>query len=102
MAFAWGSFPVLTGYYAQRWTISAAAVAAAAAAFALTTVQRTLSTPARRLRRSVVALQVTARLDDGRAVLLTAADLLRPLEQALRACSWAMVALAVGLVLAAR
>lgn len=102
MALAWGSFPVLTGYYAQRWTISAAAVAAAVAAFALTAVQRTLSTPARRLRRSVTTLRATATLADGRTVPLSAADLLRPLEQSLRALSWGMVALAVGLVLAAR
>ena len=102
MAFAWGSFPVLTGYYAQHWTISLGVVGVAAAAFALTAVQRTLSTPARRLRRSVITLQATATLDDGRTVPVVAADLLRPLEQALRALSWGMVALAVGLVLAAR
>jgi hypothetical protein len=102
MAFAWGAFPVLTGFYVQRWTISAAAVAAAVGAFALTTAQRALSTPARRLRRRIVALDATTTLDDGRLVRLSTTDLLRPLETALRAISWGLVALAIGLILAAR
>jgi hypothetical protein len=102
MAFAWGAFPVLAGFYVQRWNISAGAVVAAAGAFALTTAQRALSTPARRLRRTVVTLDATARLDDGALVRLSTADLLRPLEHALRAISWGLVALAIGLVLAAR
>jgi len=102
MAFAWGAFPVLTGFYVQRWTISAPAIATAIGAFALTVTQRALSTPARKLRRSVTELRATATLDDGKLIRLTPADLLRPLEQALCATSWGLVAVAIGLVLAAR
>jgi hypothetical protein len=102
MALSWGAFPVLTGFYVQRWTVSVAAIAAGAGAFALTMAQRALSTPARQLRRSVTAFSATATLDDDRCLILTRQDLLRPLEQALRAISWGLVALAIGLVLAAR
>ncbi len=48
---AWGAFPVLTAYFAAAHTIRGAAVAAAAYAFAMSWVQRTLSTPVRAVRR---------------------------------------------------
>jgi hypothetical protein len=102
LAFAWGAFPLLTGYYAQHWTLSVGAALAAVGAFGLTLVQRTLSTPARWLRRSVREFDGVAELTDGGRVNVTAGDILRPLEQALKALSWAMVALAVGLVVGRR
>ena len=39
-------------------------------------------------------------MPDGSPVTLTATDVLRPLEIALRALAWSMVVLAVGLVIA--
>lgn len=98
---AWGAFPTLTGYYAQHWTIGAAAVFAAAAAFALTLAQRALSTPARWLRRRVTGVTTVATLVDGGEQQLTSSDLTRPLEQALRAIACAVVLVAVALVIVA-
>src|SRR5450432_228466 len=102
LAASWGSFPVLTGYYTQHWSISVAAVLVAVGAFWLTIAQRTLSTPARWLRRSARDVRFTALSSDGTPVTLVATDLLRPLEVALKAISWSFVPLAIGLVLAAR
>lgn len=99
---AWGAFPLVTGYYAQHWSVSGAATVAALGAFALTLAQRALSTPARWLRRTASAFEAHASLDDGSRVQLTTSDVLRPLEQALKAVTWAVVALAIGLVIAAR
>ena len=50
-AASWGAFPVLTAYFASAHTIRGAAVAGAAYAFALSWVQRMLSTPVRAVRR---------------------------------------------------
>ena len=96
-ALSWGAFPVLTAYFAQTGRISIGAVAAAAGAFALSFGQRSLSTPARLLRRRSRSVTGTVTLNDGSAVQLDEATLLRPLEQALQAFSWGVVALAVGL-----
>jgi hypothetical protein len=41
----------------------------------------------------------TVTLNDGSAVELNEAALLRPLEQALRAFSWGVVALAIGMLI---
>lgn len=102
LSLSWAAFPVLTGYYAQHWTMSAAAVLVALGAAAQILAQRTLSTPARWLRRSVRDVRLTATALDGTPVTLTAVDLLRPLEIALKVLSWSFVPVAVGLVLAAR
>jgi hypothetical protein len=102
LAFAWGAFPMLTSYFAQNWTISIAAVVAALAAFFVTLAQRALSTPARWLRRSVQHAELTATLPDGATTQLSSSELLKPLESALKAISWGMVALAIALVLARR
>jgi hypothetical protein len=97
-ALSWGAFPVLTAYFAQTGRLSIGAVAAAAGAFALSFGQRSLSTPARLLRRRSRSVTGTVTLSDGSAVELDEATLLRPLERALRAFSWGVVALALGLV----
>jgi hypothetical protein len=83
LAFTWGVFPVLTGYFVEAQTLRIEAIAAAAYAFALTLTQRTLSTPVRQARR---ARGTTAGVE--------------PLERALRLLTWASVALAVALVAA--
>src|SRR2546425_74797 len=96
-ALSWGAFPLLTAYFAQTGRISIGALAASAGAFALSYGQRSLSTPARLLRRRSRSVTGTVELRDGTQVRLDQAALLRPLEQALRAFSWGVVALAVGL-----
>jgi hypothetical protein len=97
-AMSWGAFPVLTAYFAQTGRISIGAVAAAAGAFALSFGQRSLSTPARLLRRRSRSVSGQVTLTNGSAVELNEATLLRPLEQALRAFSWGVVAVALGLL----
>jgi hypothetical protein len=96
-ALSWGAFPVLTAYFAQTSHLSIGAVAAAAGAFALSFGQRSLSTQARLLRRRSRAVTGTLTMNDGSEVKLDEAVLLRPLEQALRAFSWGVVALGLGL-----
>jgi hypothetical protein len=97
-ALSWGAFPVLTAYFAQTGRLSIGAVAAAAGAFALSSGQRSLSTPARLLRRRSRSVSGTVTLSDGSAVQLDEPTLLRPLEEALRAFSWGVVAVALGLL----
>jgi hypothetical protein len=82
-ALAWGVFPVLTGYFVEAQTIRVEAVLAAAYAFLLSLAQRALSTPVRKTRRELGSTEGTV-----------------PLEHALRALTWAAVALAAALVAA--
>jgi hypothetical protein len=97
-ALTWGAFPLLTAYFAQAGSISIGALFAAAAAFALSYGQRALSTPARTLRRRTRSVSGVVTLNDGTQAQLDEAALLRPLERALRAFSWGVVALAIGLL----
>ena len=99
-AFSWGAFPALTGYFAQAERVDLVAVLVAGGMFGLSYAQRSLSTPARLLRRHVVAVDGSLTLDDGTARALDDRLLLGPLERALRALSWSMVALAVALAVA--
>jgi hypothetical protein len=101
-AVAWGAFPVLVGAYAQHWTLSLAAGVAAVAAFFLSLGQRALSTPARMLRRRVNAVAVRLSFTDGSEAELGRAELLAPIERALRYFVCATSAVAVAMVLAAR
>jgi hypothetical protein len=99
-AAGWGAFPVLTGYVAQAGSLAVAPVLAAGGAFALSAAQRGLSTPARNIRRRAVRIEGSITFGDGRIVPITADELLRPLELALRATSWAIVLLAAGMAVA--
>ena len=99
-AVAWGSFPVLVSYYVQAERLGVAAVLAALAAFGLSLAQRSLSTPARTLRRHVTVVSGSASRNDGTVLELNARTLLAPLEHALAAMSWAIVALALALAYA--
>lgn len=99
-ALAWGTFPVLTGYFAQVERLGVAALLGGAAAFALSYAQRALSTPARLLRRRVTRVEGALAMDDGTVRDLSGRVLLEPLETALRAMAWSMVALAVALAVA--
>jgi hypothetical protein len=80
--------------------LTLAAVIAAAAAFFLSMGQRSLSTPARALRRRIAAVSVLVTWRDGSQQELGRADLLAPLERGLRYFTWATGTLAVALVLA--
>ncbi|HEY3530521.1 MAG TPA: hypothetical protein VGK78_15355 [Nocardioides sp.] len=99
----WGGFPVVVGYLAQQPGLGSArdlaAVAATGAAVALTYTQRRLSTPARELRRRTLDLDGTLRRADGTDVPLTRANLLDPLEGALRALSWGVPLVALAALL---
>jgi hypothetical protein len=98
-AMAWGAFPVLVGAYAQHLTLSIAAGVAAVAAFFLSLGQRALSTPARMLRRRVSEAAVRLTFNDGTTAELGRADLLAPIERALRYFVWATSAVALAMVL---
>ena len=97
-AAAWGSFPVLTGYYAQAESLRLSAVIAAGAAYWLSAAQRSLSTPARTLRRRVTAVEGTITDGDGHTTPVSRSVLLAPLEAALKAIGYGVLALAVALV----
>lgn len=97
-AAAWGAFPVLVAYYVQAERLDLTAALAAAAALGFSLAQRSLSTPARALRRRVANVAGTVTMGDGSMHELTASRLLRPLERALKALSWSMVALALALL----
>lgn len=96
---AWGSFPVLTAYAAQTGTLRPAPVLAAVAAYFLAVAQRTLSTRARLVRRNATGIEGSMRMSTGLVRCVDEAFLIEPLEIALRAMSWAVVALAIALAL---
>ncbi len=96
-ALSWGAFPVLTAYVAQAGDLSWSATLAAAGATALSLAQRSLSTPARRLRRRVVDVQGAVVLSDGSESSLDRDGLLAPLERGLLTLTWATVLLAASL-----
>jgi hypothetical protein len=97
-AAAWGAFPVLTAYYAQARTLAVPAVLAAGACYLLSNAQRSLSTPARTLRRRVASVHGELIHHDGQRQPVTTTMLLAPLEAGLKATAWAVVALAAALV----
>ena len=99
-AAAWGAFPLLTSYVAQTGKLSAGSVLAAGAAFGLSAAQRSLSTPARLLRRRATGVTGSITLADGDSLALDVTRLLAPLERALRAMSWSVVLLAAALAVA--
>lgn len=99
-AAAWGAFPVLTGYYAQMDTVRPAAIVGAVFAVFLSSAQRTLSTESRFMRREVAEIVGEQEMSDGTRRPIERATLLLPIDRALRALSWAAVALGVALVVA--
>ena len=99
-AASWGAFPVLTAYVAQTGTLALAPVIAAAGALGLSMAQRTLSTPARLLRRRATDVAGSIAVADDRPIPVDRAVLLAPLERALRALSWAVMLLAAAFAVA--
>jgi hypothetical protein len=103
LAAAWGAFPALTSWWVNTLSFGSVKTVVAGAlvtagCYGLTTVQRRLSTPVRRLRRRTVSVTGEQRLDDGTVIELTPGEIAGPLDGSLRALSWAVVALAIGLV----
>jgi hypothetical protein len=96
-AAAWGMFPVLVGYFVQAERLDLTAALAGAAALGFSLAQRSLSTPARVVRRRVARVEGHVTMHDGSVYALNQRALLQPLEHALRALSWAIVALACAL-----
>jgi demethylmenaquinone methyltransferase/2-methoxy-6-polyprenyl-1,4-benzoquinol methylase len=98
-ALAWGAFPVLTAAYATGAPpIPAVAVAAAAALLSL--AQRILSARVRAIRRRSLSVDGEVRYRDGSRETLDAQGLIAASEGALRILWLALVALAVGVLLA--
>jgi hypothetical protein len=103
LAFAWAAFPALTSWWVNTLSLASlkvdvAGLLVAAACFGLVSVQRRLSTPVRRLRRTTVSVSGEQRLADGTVIPLTAAELSGPLDWSLRRLSLAVVTLSVGMV----
>jgi len=103
MAAGWGAFPAFTSWWVNTLSFGSAKTVVAGAlvaagCFGLTSVQRRLSTPVRRLRRKTVSVSGEQRLQDGTVIELSAAEIAGPLDGSLRGLSWAVVVLSIGLV----
>jgi hypothetical protein len=96
---AWGSFPLLTAYFAAAETIRVEALFAAAFAGLLSHAQRRLSTPVRLVRRRARSVSGVIELSDGSSLEITSETFTIQLERALQAIAAAAVSLAVALVL---
>lgn len=96
-AIAWGAFPVLVGYWAQTESLTLAAILLAAMAAVVAAAQRSLSTPARFVRRQT---------EDAVATFEPRGDhdnwgqdrLLETWEGPLRLLGWSMTLLALALL----
>jgi hypothetical protein len=98
-ALAWGAFPVLTAYFAQTGRVAPGSLALAAACAAISAAQRVLSTPVRRLRRQVVAIEGSITYRDGGVEPIDAATLRSTPERALRWMSLAIPLVALAMLL---
>jgi hypothetical protein len=99
-AVAWGAFPFLTGYVAQADTLRVAPVVGAIAAMLLSLAQRSLSTPARLVRRRAASVDGTIVEHDGTKRTLDAMTVLAPLEHALKYLAYGVTALAIAFAVA--
>ena len=99
-ALGWGSFPLLTAYWASAERLEPAAVAGACAAFALSLAQRTLSSRVRTIRRR--ARQVHGRITyaDGETDTIDRRWALAADERALMLMAIAIVSVSVATLLA--
>lgn len=94
---SWGGFPVLVGYWAQTQNLSVPAVALAAVATLISMTQRSLSTPARFVRRHTDQAEATFDLG-ARRVHWSQNRLLDTWERPLKLLGWATTLLAVVLL----
>jgi hypothetical protein len=99
-ALAWGGFPALTAAFAQDGRLPAAAILVATSCVAISAAQRALSTPVRRLRRRVAAVEGTVTLRDGTTEPIGAEAIRTAPEAALQLLSIAMPLLAAASVIA--
>jgi hypothetical protein len=97
-ALGWGSFPVLTAYVGAAETLHPEALLAAVFAACLSLAQRHLSTQVRNVRRRTVSVSGTISYRDGREEPIAAETITRAPEAALRALTFAVVALAAALL----
>ena len=97
-AFAWGAFPLVTGYFACAGTITWVALLASAYAALTSYVQRMLSTPVRHVRRRVAAVTGSMELRDGTREPITAEVLFGTQERSLQLLAAANVCLAGALL----
>jgi len=100
-ALGWGAFPVLTAAYASGGSLTAAAVAGAAYAVAMSYAQRALSTWVRLVRRKAESVSGEIRLRDGGHRRLDAPLLVAAAETGLRWLT-AVAVLVAALALAVR
>jgi hypothetical protein len=98
-ALMWGGFPALAGAFAQLGRINIATLFVCAGCAFISGAQRRLSTPVRRIRRRVSSVSGEL-VEDDLTEPITEATLTEAPEGALRLMWIAMVALAVGLVIA--
>jgi hypothetical protein len=103
-ALAWGGFPAAVGYVAQApaWTVKGtlALILVVLATTALSAAQRRLSTPARALRREVLAVEGRIEFRSERTEHIDRDLLLAPLDGALKLLSLVVPAFAAALLLA--
>ena len=97
-AFSWGAFPVLTSYWVNASRFDVAVVLLALGCFLLTLVQRTLSTPARMLRRKAIRVEGYIDLANGEHLNLDSERIISVPERALVLLGAAIVLLAAGLL----
>jgi hypothetical protein len=95
---AWGAFPVLTAYVACAERLRGEAVVAAAWATLLSLGQRALSTPVRRVRREVTAVNGELQLRSGESEAISKELLVAGPELALRLLTASTVSIAAALV----
>jgi hypothetical protein len=99
-AVGWGAFPAFTGYFVCALVVRPAGLLVAGGCLAMSVAQRSLSSPARELRRRTASVSGERVLADGHTEALSIAGLLAPLDGALAAMSLAMVVLAAALLVA--
>jgi hypothetical protein len=103
LAISWAGFATLTGWWVNALGVhsfgeAVAVVGVVVGTAFLVTAQRRLSTPVRELRRRTVEVTGTQRLTDGTVRELRREDLVAPLDGALRALSYAVPLIAIGLL----
>ena len=97
-ALAWGAFPVLTAYVGATEKLRPEAILAAAFAASLSLAQRHLSTQVRNVRRRATQISGRVVYADGRDETVDANSFTPAPEAALRALTYAVVAVAATLL----
>ena len=95
---SWGAFPLLTAYFVAAEELTVEALLAALFALLTSLAQRALSTPVRKIRRSVIDVTGSVTLTDGAREEITDETLIAAPERALRLLTAAMVSIAAALL----